>query len=128
MCGSLFFGGHIHIYQRFYPLRSGPYGPNASHPNNRPAGVDFDCASTEDGPEYVHGGLIANNTYTNPKYMATIVAGGPGDPEITPTTASDCAGNISAPDYDKEGRKGQDVGGVRTRPRPGAGRRRSSRS
>jgi hypothetical protein len=28
-------GGHVHIYQRFYPLRSNPYGPVASKPNNR---------------------------------------------------------------------------------------------
>ena len=53
------------------------------------------------GPDVVHAGLIANNTYTNPRYMATIVAGGPGDPEITPETEADCAGNISSPNFDK---------------------------
>jgi hypothetical protein len=77
---DLFMAGHIHVYQRFYPLRSSPYGPNATHPNNKPADIDWDCASTESGPDYVSAGLIANNTYTNPRYMTTIVAGSPGDP------------------------------------------------
>jgi hypothetical protein len=64
---DLFFAGHIHVYQRFFPLRTGPYGPNASRPNNEPADIDFACASTEAGPDYAHEGLIANNTYTNPR-------------------------------------------------------------
>jgi hypothetical protein len=29
------------------------------------------------------GVTIENNTYTNPKYMTTIVAGSPGNPEVT---------------------------------------------
>ena len=99
---DLFIAGHIHIYQRFYPLRTSPYGPNATHPNNMPADIDWDCASTETGPDYVHAGLIANNTYLNPKYMTTIIAGGPGDPEITPEVNSgECAGNISKPSASK---------------------------
>ena len=94
---DLFFAGHIHVYQRYFPLRTSPYGSNASRPNNVPADVDFGCASTESGPDYAHAGLIGNNTYTNPRYMATIIAGGPGDPEITPeTTAGECVGNITA--------------------------------
>ena len=98
---DLFFGGHIHVYQRFFPLRTAPYGPNASKPNNRPADIDFDCASTENGPDYDHAGLIANNTYINPKYMATIIVGGPGDPEVTPETNSgECAGNMTWYDYE----------------------------
>lgn len=93
---DLFFAGHIHIYQRFFPLRTSPYGNNASKPNNIPADIDFGCASTRGGADYVHEGLIGNNTYTNPKYMATIIAGGPGDPEITPeTTKGEC--EVSAP-------------------------------
>ena len=27
---DLHIAGHVHIYQRFYPLRSSPYGPNAA--------------------------------------------------------------------------------------------------
>ena len=52
---DLFIGGHIHVYQRFYPLRSSPYGPNASDPNNIPADVDFDCASTSSGKPTLSG-------------------------------------------------------------------------
>lgn len=94
---DLFFAGHIHVYQRFLPLRTSPYGSNASHPNNVPADVDFDCASTRSGVDYTHSnGMIANNTYTNPRYMTTIIAGGPGDPEITPETNSgECVGNMT---------------------------------
>ena len=57
---DLFFAGHIHIYQRYFPLRTSPYGNNASHPNNVPADVDFDCASSLGGPDYDHDGLIGN--------------------------------------------------------------------
>ena len=27
---DLHIAGHVHIYQRFYPLRSSPYGPKAA--------------------------------------------------------------------------------------------------
>lgn len=49
---DLHVGGHIHTYQRFFPLRMNPMGPvinSSSHkliPNNLPADVDFDCVST----------------------------------------------------------------------------------
>ena len=66
---DLFLAGHIHIYQRFYPLRMDRYGPNASKPNNIPADVDFECASTETGPDYAHSdGLIINNTCETDSY------------------------------------------------------------
>ena len=72
---DLHIAGHVHIYQRFFPLRSSPYGPNASNPNNQPADWDHGCAT-----ELPDG---AGNTYTNPKYMTQIVAGSPGDIEVT---------------------------------------------
>ena len=56
----------------FYPLRMNPTGPvqnTSSHkiiPNNNPADVDFECAST--GVQTT-GAVIENNTYTNPKYV-----------------------------------------------------------
>ena len=65
----------MHIYQRFFPLRSAPYGSKASTPNNRPADWDHDCPS-----ELPDG---AGNIYTNPKYMTQIVAGSPGNIEVT---------------------------------------------
>ena len=109
---DVFFAGHVHTYQRFYPLRTSPYGPNATKPNNVPRDIDFDCASTEHGAEYSHssnasGPMVANNTYTNPRYMTTIIAGSPGDPEVSPIALPDrnatseksmlCFGNITTP-------------------------------
>ena len=32
---DLHIAGHVHIYQRFFPLRMNPYGPIAGKPNNR---------------------------------------------------------------------------------------------
>jgi hypothetical protein len=61
---DLHVGGHIHVYQRFYPLRMNPL-LNVTNPNNRPADVDFDCVSTSS--EQTLGITIYNNTYTNPK-------------------------------------------------------------
>jgi hypothetical protein len=55
---DLYFTGHVHNYQRWLPMRlSAPVVPGD---------VDHDCVS-EDG-----------HTYTNPKYMPTIVAGSTG--------------------------------------------------
>ena len=92
--------GHIHTYQRFYPLRMQPYGDDPKKPNNKPADVDFDCAST--GVQST-GVTIENNTYTDPKYMVTIVAGSPGNHEVTPATppgakpGDRCVGSIDSP-------------------------------
>ena len=87
---DLHIAGHIHTYQvcyslfsrttwiddvfpqltrmpqRFYPLRSSPLGPNPSRPNNRPADVDFDCASTgvQTAEAVFKNYTIINNTYT----------------------------------------------------------------
>jgi hypothetical protein len=72
---DLHIGGHVHIYQRFFPLRSSPYGQDASRPNNKPADWDHACATE------LPGGM--GSVYTNPKYMTQIVAGSPGDIEIT---------------------------------------------
>ena len=94
---DLYIAGHVHIYsrryfqvrcsegcpwlkcvacRRFSPLRSSPYGPNASNPNNRPADWDHGCATPLKG-----GGSV----YTNPKYMTQVVAGSPGDIEVIGT-------------------------------------------
>ena len=97
---DLHIAGHIHTYQRFYPLRMQPYGDNPSKPNNKPADVDYSCAST--GVQST-GVTIENNTYTDPKYMVTIVAGSPGNHEVTPATppgakpGDRCVGAIDNP-------------------------------
>ena len=72
---DLHIAGHVHIYQRFFPLRTSPYGPSASRPNNKPA--DWDHACAKELPNE------AGSIYTNPKYMTQIVAGSPGDVEVT---------------------------------------------
>ena len=97
---DLHIAGHIHTYQRFYPLRMQPYGDDPSKPNNKPADVDLACAST--GVQST-GVTIENNTYTDPKYMVTIVAGSPGNHEVTPATppgakpGDRCVGAIDNP-------------------------------
>ena len=105
---DLHIAGHIHTYQRFYPIRMNPFGPKLNKttgkmiPNNKPADVDFDCAST--GVQTT-GVTIENNTYTDPKYMVTIVAGSPGNHEVTPTTTANdlkdkrCTGSIDNPSF-----------------------------
>lgn len=64
---DLYLSGHVHIYQRFYPL----LGPKEHAPHAKPVAVDKVSVS-KDG-----------HTYTNPQYMTTIVAGSPGDQEET---------------------------------------------
>ncbi len=97
---DLHIAGHIHTYQRFYPLRMQPYGNDPTKPNNKPADVDFNCATT--GVQTT-GVTIENNTYTDPKYMVTIVAGSPGNHEVTPSTppgakpGDRCVGSIDKP-------------------------------
>jgi len=65
---DLYMTGHVHIYQRFLPV----LGPDNLKFMQPPRDVDRACVS-EDG-----------HTYTNPKYMPTVVVASPGDQEITP--------------------------------------------
>ena len=74
---DIFFAGHVHTYQRFYPLRTSPYGPNATRPNNVPRDIDFDCASTERGAGYAHGSnasgsMVANNSASHRAQPRTV--------------------------------------------------------
>ena len=78
---DLHIAGHVHIYQRFFPLRTSPYGPDASRPNNRPA--DWDHACAKELPNE------AGSIYTNPKYMAS--------PSATDSTTSDMADHALDP-------------------------------
>eukprot|EP00049_Salpingoeca_infusionum_P014759 m.279560 g.279560 ORF g.279560 m.279560 type:complete len:449 (+) comp15745_c0_seq3:157-1503(+) len=72
---DLYFTGHVHLYQRFYPL----LGPASMTPYERPQVIDKDAVSAD------------GHIYTNPKHMTTIVAGSPGDQEIT--VVGMCAGD-----------------------------------
>lgn len=64
---DLYLTGHVHLYQRFLPLK----GPSVIKRFAPPVDVDRHCVS-DDG-----------HVYKNPKYMTTIVAGSPGDREIS---------------------------------------------
>ena len=59
--------GHVHVYQRFLPV----VGPSNLRFMMPPRYVDYDSVSPD------------GHTYTNSKYMPTIVAASPGDEEIT---------------------------------------------
>lgn len=59
--------GHVHVYQRFLPV----VGPSNLRFMMPPRHVDYDSVSAD------------GHTYTNSKYMPTIVAASPGDEEIT---------------------------------------------
>ena len=98
--------------QRFFPLRMNPLGPiyeknGTTIPNNKPADVDFDCASTGEQGHGVPGLIIENNTYTDPKYLVTIVAGSPGNHEVTPVTTNEsiksgrCIGSVKNPSFNE---------------------------
>ncbi|EGD76697.1 hypothetical protein PTSG_08048 [Salpingoeca rosetta] len=64
---DLFLGGHVHIYQRFFPLLGLTPGLQYAKPRD----IDKACAADD------------NHTYRNPKYMTTLIAGSPGDQETT---------------------------------------------
>ena len=55
---DLYITGHVHNYQRFFPMRTGA--------SFIPSDVDTQCASAD------------GHVYTDPKYMPTIVAGSTG--------------------------------------------------
>ena len=59
--------GHVHVYQRFLPV----LGPSNIRFMMPPRYVDYESVSAD------------GHTYTNSKYMPTIVAASPGDEEIT---------------------------------------------
>lgn len=60
---DLYLAGHVHVYQRFLPVR-GPAQPDFL---SKPQDVDYDSVSDD------------QRTYTNPKYMPTIVVASPGN-------------------------------------------------
>ena len=63
---ELYLSGHVHLYQRFYPLQ----GPESIKVWTKPQNIDIDSVS-EDG-----------HTYTNPQWMTTLIVASPGDDEI----------------------------------------------
>jgi len=64
---DLYLTGHVHLYQRFLPLRGSADIRRFAPPSH----VDRDCASRD------------KHVYYNPKHMTTIVAGSPGDKELS---------------------------------------------
>jgi 3',5'-cyclic AMP phosphodiesterase CpdA len=64
---DLYLAGHVHIYQRFFPL----LGPKEHKIHAKPLALDTASVSKD------------QHTYTDPKYMTTIIAGSPGDQEET---------------------------------------------
>ena len=87
---DLWFGAHVHSYQRFFPLRNAPC-TNWSTPPSQPAAVDFGCAETHEYDDFSKG--IGNNTYRNPKWMVSIVGGNPGNDELTNQYPNEGMGN-----------------------------------
>lgn len=63
---DLYLTGHVHLYQRFYPLHSS----DSLDLLARPKDIDTDCVS-EDG-----------HRYENPRWMSTVTVASPGDKEI----------------------------------------------
>jgi len=63
---ELYLSGHVHLYQRFYPL----HGPESIKVWTKPQDIDIDSVS-DDG-----------HTYSNPKWMTTLIVASPGDDEI----------------------------------------------
>ena len=63
---ELYLSGHVHLYQRFFPL----HGPNSMEMWAKPQAVDHNSVSDN------------THTYKNPKWMTTLIVASPGDDEI----------------------------------------------
>merc|ERR1712224_685371 len=64
---DLYLSGHVHLYQRFYPMNA----PDTMRFGAQPRDVDMESVS-DDG-----------HTYTNPMWYPTLIVASPGDDEIS---------------------------------------------
>ena len=78
---ELYLSGHVHLYQRFFPL----HGPNSLMLWAKPQAVDHDSVSDD------------THIYKNPKWMTTLIVASPGDDQIS--TRLDCKGLTADVDF-----------------------------
>ena len=74
---ELYLSGHVHLYQRFYPLHASDSMALWAAPK------DIDTSSVSDD----------THTITNPKWMTTLIVASPGDREVSPRVV--CTGLTS---------------------------------